>query len=43
MEGEADEKDQMVIRTAKGDKRCDVGRAMEKRRIKKGRPSGAYE
>lgn len=36
MEGETDEKDQMVIRTAKGDKRRDVGRAMEKRRIKKG-------
>ncbi len=26
----------MVIRTAKGDKRCNVGRAMEKRRIEKG-------
>lgn len=35
MEGETDEKDQMVIRTAKGDKRCDVGRAMEKGELKR--------
>lgn len=35
MEGETDEKDQMVIRTAKVDKRRDVGRAMEKGELKK--------